>query len=241
VYTVDQSAQGAGGGFDQGAMTLREISNWTGGREFGSDRANDAIVGAIRDARGAYLLAYERPAQKRPDQYHKLQVACDRKGTQVLSRQGDLEAASTPLDDQEVQAAINSAARAPLDSAEIGLKARIAAPGANPTSIHVDFRVDARDIFLRQSGDGHFLGRLYLVFAGYDEDGLKEVPPPEEWNMSLTAEEYQNGLRDGLVLSRDMNSPQSIHKIRCIVMDRELNATGSVTIPIPGRGEVSGH
>jgi VWFA-related protein len=241
VYSVDQSAQGAGGGFDVSADMLREISNWTGGRELASDRADDAIEEAIHDARGSYVLAYERTAQKHPPEYLKLRVICDRKGTHVLSRAGEVDAASAPLSDQEELDLIDASARAPLDSSDIGVNARLSASGASPSRAHLDIQVDARDLFLRQGVDGRFQGRLYRVLAGFDEDGLKELPPPEEWNVNLTAEEYQKGLRDGIDLATDVYPHQGIQKIRCLVMDRELNVTGSVTIPIPGRGDPSGH
>jgi len=240
VYAVAQSAQGVGSDFDVSAEMLRLISSWTGGREFGSDYAEKAITDSIRDAHGAYVLAYERSTQKRPPQYHKLQISCDRKGTRVLSRPGDLDAADRPLTDQEALAAIDSAARARLDSADIGVKVQVSSTGPSPRAFHVSIHIDPRDVFLRQGGDGRVHGQLALVIAGYDDDGLRELPPSAQWNVSLNEKDYQDGARDDIELAKDITPNQSIRKIRCIVMDRELNAAGSITVPLPGSGQSSG-
>jgi len=240
VYAVAQSAQGAASGFDVSADMLRLISSWTGGREFGSDYVEKAINDSIRDARGAYTLAYERVTQKRPPQYHKLQVSCKRKGAHVLCRQGDLDTADRPLTDQETLAVIGSAAQARLDSADIGVKVQISSPDPSSHAVHVTIHVDPRDVLLRQGADGRFHGQLALVVAGYEDDGLKELSQPEQWKLTLDAKEYQNGARDDVGLERDITPNQSIQKIRCIVMDRELNAAGSITVPLPGRSQGSG-
>lgn len=240
VYSVAQSAQGAAGGFDVSADMLREISSWTGGREYGSDNPEGAINDSIRDARGAYAVAFERGAQKRPPDYHKLQVTCDRKGTHVLARQGDVDAADMPLSEQEVLFAIDSAARATLDCTGIGLKAQIASAGAGSSAFHVSIHIDPRDALMRPGSEGRFHSPLLLVIAGYDEGGLKELPPPEKLDVSLTDQEYQSGVRDDVEVAKDITPSSSDRKIRCIVMDRELNAVGSVSVPLPGRGQGAG-
>jgi VWFA-related protein len=237
VYTVAQSAHGAESEFNTSADMLRLISSWTGGREFPSDYAERAITDSMRDAHGAYTLAYERSTQKRPPQYHKLQVTCDRKGARVLSRPGDLDAADRPLTDQEALAAIDSAARARLDCADIGLKVQVS---STPRAFHVSIHIDPRDVFLRRGGDGRVHGQLALVIAGYDDDGLRELPPSAQWNVSLNEKDCQDGARDDIELAKDITLNQSTRKIRCIVMDRELNVAGSLTVPLPGRGQGTG-
>jgi VWFA-related protein len=240
VYTVAQSAQGVGVGFNVSADMLREVSNCTGGREYGSDNPEGAINDSIRDARGAYAVAFERGAQKRPPEYHKLQVTCDRKGTHVLARQGDVDAADMPLSEQEVLFAIDSAAGATIDCTGIGLKAQIASAGAGSSAFHVSIHIDPRDALMRPGSDGRFHSPLLLVIAGYDEEGLKELPPPEKLDVSLAEQEYQSGVRDDVEVAKDITPSSSNRKIRCIVMDRELNAVGSVSVPLPGRGQGAG-
>jgi VWFA-related protein len=240
VYAVAQSAQGVGSDLDASADMLRLISSWTGGREYGSDYVENAINDSIRDAHGAYVLAYDRPAKKRPAQYHKLQVTCDRKGTRVLFRQGDLDVADRPLSDREQLTALDSAARAALDSPDIGVKADISSAGSGSHAFRVNIHIDPRDVFLRQGADGRFHSQLDLAIAGYDDDTLRELPPSEQWAISLNEKEYRSGARDDVELAKDITPSQSIRKIRCIVMDRELNATGSVTVPLPARGQGSG-
>ncbi len=241
VYTVAESAQGVGVGFNESADMLREISNWTGGREYGSGLTEQAINEAIRDVRNAYIVAYERPAEKRPPQYHKLQLSCERKGTKILVRQGDVDAVDVPLADQEVLAAIEAAARATLDCQEIGVQALVSSAGASPAGWHVDIHIDPRDVLLRQGSDGRLHSQLFLVIAGYDESGLKQLSPPAPLDMNLPAEPDQAGAQDGYALTRDIPVSPGVRQIRCIVMDRDLNEVGSVSVPLQGRGPGAAH
>jgi VWFA-related protein len=237
VYAVAQSAEGAGGGFDLSADMLRLIADWSGGREYGSDAIDAAINESIRDARNAYIVAYERPAQKRPPQYHKLQLSCDRKGARILARQGDVDAVDLPPSDQELLAGIESAARATLDCPEIGVQAQVSSTGASPPALHLDIHIDPRDVLLRPGGDGRLHSQLALVIAEYEDGGLKPLPLPAPLDMNLSAEPDPGGARDGYDLTRDLPASPGSQEIRCIVMDRDLNLAGSVTVPLPGRAK----
>ena len=135
---------------------------------------------------------------------------------------------------------MDSAARATLDCTGIGLKAQIASARAGSSAFHVSIHIDPRDALMRPGSDGRFHSPLLLVIAGYDEEGLKELPPPEKLDLSLTEQEYQSGVRDDVEVAKDITPSSSNRKIRCIVMDRELNAVGSVTVPLPGRGPGAG-
>jgi hypothetical protein len=128
-----------------------------------------------------------------------------------------------------------------LDCTGIGLKAQISSAGAGSNAFHVSLHIDPRDALMRPGSDGRFHTPLLLVIAGYEDEELTELPPPEQLDVSLTAEEYQNGARDDFEVAKDITPSSSRRKIRCIVMDRELNAVGSVTVPLPGRSPGSGH
>ena len=58
VYTVAQSASGAGAALGYSWETLQLISGLTGGRAYASDNVNAAITGALTDARGSYVVGY---------------------------------------------------------------------------------------------------------------------------------------------------------------------------------------
>ncbi len=85
VYTVQQS-ENLRIAVNTGA-TLQLLSQLTGGRNFGTDRVENAIAQSRIDARIVYELTYQAPVSK-PGKYHKVKVACDRPGTQVISQQG---------------------------------------------------------------------------------------------------------------------------------------------------------
>ncbi len=241
VYAVAQSAQGVGANFDLSSDMLREITSWSGGRDYASDNIRDAINDSIRDGSNGYVVAYERPAEKKPPQYHKLQLSCERKGTKILVRQGDVDAVDVPLADQDVRAAIEAAARATLDCQEIGVQALVSSTGASPAGRHVDIHIDPRDVLLRPGSDGRLHSQLFLVIAEYDESGLKQLSPPEPLDMNLPAEPDQTGAQEGYALTRDIPVSASVQQIRCIVMDRDLNAVGAVSVPLQGRGPGAAH
>jgi VWFA-related protein len=63
--------------------TLQQLSNLTGGRMYDGGEVVKAIAQSLEDARARYQLAYDAPS---PDgRYHKLRVACGRKGIRIES------------------------------------------------------------------------------------------------------------------------------------------------------------
>jgi hypothetical protein len=90
---------------------------------------------------------------------------------------------------------------------------------------------DPADLLLRQAGD-HRTGRLSMLFAVYGTDGVGQSKPlPIDVN--LTAAQYDTAMRGGLEFHQSMPIGATVQRVRAVVVDRDLGAAGSVTIPVP--------
>jgi hypothetical protein len=87
VYAVEQSIAGVAIETER-AETFDAFTGITGGREYSSDRAGDAIQQARTDSRANYELAYYSAPQKPDGKYHKLRVTCARKDVRLQTKLG---------------------------------------------------------------------------------------------------------------------------------------------------------
>ena len=232
VYTVDQSSQGAGGGFDISADLLRMLARLAGGRAFGSDYVARAINQARTDARISYTIAYDRPVRSTSRKYHRLHVTCLRPGVSVFAPQGYYDDFVTPANNERMMVTMGSAARATLDVQEIGLTATVSRPEGTPHAVHVQVLVDTGDVVLIPKA-GRFRGQLSYLFAIYGEDGLIGAHPPAPLQLELTPGELQKALKNGIEFNQDIDTGTDAQRIRCIVVDRNMDRVGSVTVPVP--------
>lgn len=83
MYNVEDTAEGALPPADRGTPkdTLQQLADLTGGRMYIGGEVGKAIAQSLEDARARYQLVYDAPS---PDgKYHKLRVACARKGVRI--------------------------------------------------------------------------------------------------------------------------------------------------------------
>jgi len=212
--------------------TLEEFAGLTGGRAYGTVDIAGAIAQAARDARMSYLIAYDPPLDKWDGKYHKIRVACSRKGVRLQTKQGYYAFAGEAHEGDQEKAAIQTAISSPFDIPEIGLYARLAPSGKTPRAMNLTIRIDAADILLAREGE-LFTGQLAVAIAGYLADGRAEVPPPGTFAIRLSPEQREQAMQQALSLVRLVTLPPAIRKIRVIVYDRASGAVGSLTVPVP--------
>jgi hypothetical protein len=88
--------------------------------------------------------------------------------------------------------------------------------------------IGAADLLPRPARDPA-AGKVWVAFVAYDE-ALK--PLAHRRLVSLTAEQFA-AAKDGEIEIREtIPAAQALRKVRVIVFDAELGATGSVTIPL---------
>jgi len=153
-----------------------------------------------------------------------------RKGIHLLTRQGFINAVAELSQDEIESLAFARGRQSPFDAADIRL--RVAKP-AKPAAgwVHFDIHVDSSDLLLEKQGE-RFRGELSVMVALYYEGFLKGALPPSSVDIDLTQAELDAVSRDGILISRDVSITNDIQKARVLVYDRNLDALGSVTIPI---------
>ena len=238
VYTV-QTTEGAAA-----AETFDELTAITGGREYSSSRTTEAVQQAITDSRANYEIGYY-PAPANADSKHrKIRVTCGRKEVRLQTAHvfypvpagilpngftgGGLHSPKLPI---KIDAAVHS----PFDASEIGIRARVSpnsgdlqnlsSDPARPTGFEI--HIDAADLLPRPTR-GHVPGKVDVAFATFDEE-LRQPTPPLLYRM--TPEQIETATRGG-GLRYAIPLGQAVRKVRVIVFDEDLDAIGSVTIPI---------
>jgi VWFA-related protein len=207
-------------------QTLDEFAYMTAGRSYASGGAKNAIPDSLRAMHFNYTIGYQ-PAPKAWDgKAHKIRVTCSRKGVQVQSEQEYL--ADKPVD--ETATLLQVAATDKSDLSQIGLRAAIS-PGKTPNTIHVQLRMDTSNITLVQQ-NGHYSGRVAVLYAGLTAEGAKQLAKPESFNLDWTAEQYDKAVKGGIPVGVDLPTAPGVQKLRIVVVDMKANTVGSLTVPI---------
>jgi len=88
IHSVQETFPGSIPPADRGTPkdTLQELADLTGGRVYSDGEVAKAIAQSLANARAHYQLTYDAPP---PDgKYHKLRVACTRKGVRIEAQRG---------------------------------------------------------------------------------------------------------------------------------------------------------
>ena len=229
IYTVDQSAEGAGA--DPAGLarqTLELLSAQTGGRWYSSGRASDALAGVAKDARGSYRLAYFSPLEAKAPRQNKLRVESTRKGVHLLMRAGFIDDEPRSDPDEVADDIFARQSHSPFDATEIGLRV---VRTAKPSALHLDIHIDAADLYLERSG-GRFHGSLSMKFALYQDGAFEDSPPAFRQELDLSQDQYDLAMKNGIVIPRDVQVTDKIQQVRLMVFDRAIQGLGSVTLPV---------
>ena len=229
IYTVDQSEEGAGANVaGLSRLTLELVSAQTGGRWYSSGRASDALAGVSADARGTYQVAYVAPVNPKAPKDHKVRVESSRKGLRLLARAGYSGDEVLPDADEASDEAFTRQSHSPFEATEIGLRAAVS---HTSSAVHLEIHVDPADVLLEHKGD-RYLGSLALKFALYRGGTFKGGQPSFQQDVTLTQEQYEAALKNGIVISRDVQVSDEFEKLRVMVFDRGAQGLGSVVVPL---------
>ena len=217
--------QATGGSVD----TVSELATMTGGRVQLDNNIGAAVKEAMEDAQVNYTISYA-PGEW-DGKYHKVRVACSRRGVKVLAKDGYFAYAAQASTAEQEKAALSAAAWSPFDAAGIGVRATIAPSAKLPQAVHLQVRIDAHDVQLARQND-RFAGNLSVTYVAYDADGKQTAGAPTGFPFRMTPKQRDGALKNGITLSPDLPEGDAIQKIRVIVFDRNSNNVGSVTIPL---------
>ena len=227
IYTVDESQQGAGADIaGLGRETLQMFASVTGGRWYPSGNADQAISGAMTDSRGAYRLAYFSPFREKDKKEHKIHLDSPEKGVRLVTREGYFGDEPDPDPNVVEAAAFSNERRSPFDGSEIGLRVEMAREGKNARFV---IHVNAADLLLLKR-DAKYEATVGVMLAVYQNGFLKGATPLKNLDLTLTPEQYQQALKEGVMFNEVAPLDEQSEKVRVMVYDPALQALGSVTM-----------
>jgi VWFA-related protein len=216
INTVDQGDAVASGSKE----TLELFPDLTGGKAYPTRSVEKAIPEVLAAPRSSYLIEYTAP--QADGKFHKIRVTSSRKGVRLQAEQGyyaDREAAAASYE--------SAVFASPFDASGIGLWASTS-PANAPQQVHLEIRVDSRDLMLQPRGDSYNVP-LTVIFVAYTAQGPEASASTS--NVTLTRAQREKPSKDDILISNDVDGGQ-IQKVRVIVVDGGSNAVGSLTIPI---------
>jgi VWFA-related protein len=207
--------------------TLQEFARYTGGHASNDVRA--AIHEAMNDVRTSYQIGYHPMPENRDGKFHRIRVTCARKGVRVQAKEGYYAEPEPPFGAEQQREAIESAATAPFDAAEIGLRATLSPDDKNPHRAHLLLRIDPADVMLIREGS-QYTGQLKIRVASFTVDGTAESQPEASMDLRWTPEQHDEIMKSSISFHDDLNLAQGVQKLRLVVLDLTSHAIGSVTI-----------
>jgi VWFA-related protein len=230
IYTVDQSAQGAGADMlGQSRATLQMFAALTGGRWLPSGNTELGLAEALADGRGAYRLAYYAPYRENDHKEHKIRLESQRKGVRLETREGYFGDTLEPEPAMLEEALLNVAPHSPFDATDVGLRVAFSRT-ASGDAAHFNIRVNPADVLLDHTSD-KYLGQITVMFALYGADFVKTLPTVRV-EIHLTEDQFKRAATDGIVIPQDVPVAPQVAKVRVIVFDNGLHSLGSVTFPV---------
>jgi len=239
VYTV-QTTEGAAE-----AEILDELTTITGGREYSSSRAVEAVQQAITDSRANYEIGYYSAPADPDSKRRKIRVVCGRKEVRLQTAHDFYTVpprilpngfTTSGLHPGELPRKIDTAVHSPFDATEIGIRASVSADPADQQNVSTDLarrtefeiHIDAADLLPRPArAQGN--GKVFVAFAAYDEM-LRQPSPPILYG--LTPKQLDTATHGEIELHYAIPVGPAIRNVRVIVFDEALGAVGAVTIPI---------
>lgn len=220
-------------GSPNGNMTrdLEQMAGLTGGWTYMGEEIDAVLKEVARDAASSYTIAYDTPLDSWDSKFHKIRVTTDRKGVKVRAQQRYYALPDKRPEPERQHIALARAYQSAFDYPNIGLRAAIAPGAAAGKAVHLQIRVNPSDLTLHDEG-GHFSDTLTFLVEDIGAAGPVGEPALSNTNISLTREQKDAAMKEGIPIAQDHPINDSIQKVRVIVLDQGSNATGSLTIPI---------
>jgi len=209
---------------------MKEIADKTGGRAFYNDNdIENAMRGALDDARFSYTLGYYPANSKNDGAYRNLSVKTSRPGVTLRYRTG-----YAAENDSEPKAAaqidLQQVFGSPLDATALPLSAH--AVKAN-NKLDVFLRIDPSILTLRQE-NGTRKGAVSVFYSFRPANANGKIQIFSELNkLELPEAQYVKLLQLGpRTFRKQIPIPEKAEALRLAVRDEGSGLVGSVTIPL---------
>lgn len=216
---------------------LDQMALLTGGHAYYLQDIREVVKEVARTAGNSYEIAYAPSAESWDNKFHKIRVACERKGVKLQVKERYYALPDTRAAGDRQKETLDAANQRPSDSAGIGLRVNVS-PAAK--GIHLGIRMDVADLLLREQ-NGKFAGALTMVLSDLGASAGSAAgllprpigdPSVSNFNLDLTKEQYGTMMAEGIPISFDHPIGDAVRRVRVVVMDRGTNQVGSVTVPV---------
>ena len=163
--------------------------------------------------------------------WHRIHVTCERKGVKLQLRERYYAVADSRPPLERTKAVLMAAFQNSANLAEIGLRTKISPLAGGKTGVHLEIRIDASDLLLREQG-GKYTGALYCLISDRSATAPLGEPSVLDLKPELTADQYKSAMKEGLPLMQDHPTSDGTREVRVIILDQNTNTVGSVTFPV---------
>jgi len=221
-----QGSQGA-----DPALDLAQMALMTGGHSYFRLDIRAVLKQVAVDDANSFEIAYDPPAENWDSKWHRIHIICERAGVklQVRERYYAVPDARPAMD--RMKAALMAAFQSPTDMAEIGLRTKIAPMEGDKQGVHMDVRIDPKDILLHEQG-GKFTGSIYFLISDRGAAGPLGEPAVASYPFDLTAAQHDLVMKEGIPIAQDHPTTDAVQQLRIIILDQSTNAVGSLTFAV---------
>jgi len=209
---------------------LEEIAGRTGGQAWLiRNDLSQAMAEGIEASRTTYTLGFYLNNDERDDKFHTLKVQADRRGLELYYRQGyyagNVELPESSRDKGELESALLNQ----IDSAGVGITARIEATGS---AVKIHLNLDPATLSLKEQGTG-WTGKVEETFVEQDVTGNTLTKVSDTKEFGVTAANRARYDSEGVAWPISMPLAQGATRVRIVVRDSKTGHVGSLTIPLP--------
>jgi VWFA-related protein len=211
-----------------GDSSMRALAEESGGQAYYN--TNDlpaAVERALADAETSYTLGFYPPEDALDGKFHEIRVQVRQRGLTLRHRRGYVAAAEA----RDAGAELDSILASPFQSASVKCSVRVdPAKEPAPDSLRFLIGIDLATLDLATK-DGRRAGALDLVLVEQTGAGVPVNTTRETVSLDLTPAQYDQYLKDGLVLVKNLTPAAATWQVRILLQDRASGRVGSVFVP----------
>jgi VWFA-related protein len=213
--------------------TMNTLAERTGGTAYyNTNDIGGSISKAMDDARVSYMIAYYPDHDDWKGKFHRLRVTTTRPGVTLHYRSGYFAQPPDYVENLKTSQVWKTALSSPLDATGVGVSVHVEPKVAlEARTMVMEVVVNEADLSLGHEGD-RTTGRLEVVLAQYDKEGVPVASETSEVKMDLTRETYSKARKEGLHFGRILPISAKAAEVRVFVRDTKSNAIGSVSLPV---------
>jgi VWFA-related protein len=234
IYPVDARGLSISTEIDS-QETMRELARETGGRAYvNQNEIKTGVERAFADESAAYTIGYYPENKKYDGKYRQIKVKVKHDGVEVQNRRGYYAIDPTQTKgykpEQEVASALGDVAPATF----VAFSAQVKPPAANSVKgkIGVTFLVDGNTLSADDAAGGKHLN-VALYATIYSPDGKMLSSRSQKVDQSFDTNNYQQILKQGLMLHMDLDPQSGNNQLRLAVQDVRTGLVGTLVAPLP--------